>query len=93
MKELTKKLCWELVSINKDTINGIGAAIYKKPTNNECYEQRSQNDPPICDKSDDPNAAWYSLYLAVNSFYSYQLKKSAQNFLSHLILFPNNISC
>lgn len=58
MKELTKKMCWELVSINKDTINGIGAAIYKKPTNNECYEQRSQNDPPICDKSDDPNAAW-----------------------------------
>lgn len=93
MKELTKKMCWELVSINKDTINGIGAAIYKKPTNNECYEQRSQNDPPICDKSDDPNGAWYSLYLAVNLFYSYQLNKSEQNFLSHLILFPNNFSC
>lgn len=62
MKELTKKICWELVSINKDTINAVGAAIYRKPTTNECYEQRSQNEPPICDKSDDPNAAWYSLY-------------------------------
>ncbi|XP_062007339.1 probable methyltransferase PMT26 [Rosa rugosa] len=58
MKELTKKICWELVSINKDTINAVGAAIYRKPTTNECYEQRSQNEPPICDKSDDPNAAW-----------------------------------
>lgn len=63
MKELTKKICWKLVTINKDALNGIGAAIYRKPTTNECYEQRSQNDPPICDKSDDPNAAWYSLYL------------------------------
>ncbi|XP_024181181.1 probable methyltransferase PMT26 isoform X3 [Rosa chinensis] len=58
MKELTEKICWELVSINKDTINAVGAAIYRKPTTNECYEQRSQNEPPICDKSDDPNAAW-----------------------------------
>ncbi|CAL9019300.1 unnamed protein product [Prunus brigantina] len=58
MKELTKALCWELVSINKDTINGVGAAIYRKPTSNECYEKRSQSDPPICANTDDPNAAW-----------------------------------
>ncbi|KAB2618980.1 methyltransferase PMT26 [Pyrus ussuriensis x Pyrus communis] len=58
MKELTKSICWELVSISKDTVNGVGIAIYKKPTSNECYEKRSQNEPPICAKSDDPNAAW-----------------------------------
>ncbi|XP_068329301.1 probable methyltransferase PMT26 [Pyrus communis] len=58
MKELTKSICWELVSISKDTVNGVGIAIYKKPTSNECYEKRSQNEPPICTKSDDPNAAW-----------------------------------
>ncbi|KAL6228019.1 hypothetical protein ACLB2K_001973 [Fragaria x ananassa] len=58
MKELTEKICWKLVTINKDALNGIGAAIYRKPTTNECYEQRSQNHPPICDKSDDLNAAW-----------------------------------
>ncbi|CAN6567585.1 unnamed protein product [Malus baccata var. baccata] len=58
MKELTKAICWELVSISKDTINGVGIAIYKKPTSNECYEKRSQNEPPICATSDEPNAAW-----------------------------------
>lgn len=59
MKELTKAMCWELVSINKDTVNGVGAAIYRKPTSNECYEKRSQNKPPICPESDAPDAAWY----------------------------------
>lgn len=59
MKELTKAMCWELVSINKDTVNGVSAAIYRKPMNNDCYEQRSEKEPPVCPDSDDPNAAWY----------------------------------
>ncbi|CAA2964419.1 probable methyltransferase PMT26 [Olea europaea subsp. europaea] len=58
MKKLTKAMCWEVISITKDTINKVGIATYRKPTSNECYEQRSQNDPPICEDSDDPNAAW-----------------------------------
>ncbi|KAM6563445.1 hypothetical protein CsatB_023443 [Cannabis sativa] len=59
MKKLTKAMCWEVVSINKDTVNGVGVAIYKKPTSNECYEQRMKNEPPTCPVTDDPNAAWY----------------------------------
>lgn len=59
MKALTKKICWELVSISKDQVNGVGVAIYKKPLSNECYEGRSKNEPPLCQDSDDPNAAWY----------------------------------
>ncbi|KAL2504674.1 putative methyltransferase PMT26 [Abeliophyllum distichum] len=58
MKKLTKSMCWEVVSITKDTINGVGIATYRKPTSNECYKQRLQNDPPLCEDSDDPNAAW-----------------------------------
>ncbi|KAG9138997.1 hypothetical protein Leryth_027155 [Lithospermum erythrorhizon] len=58
MKKLTKAMCWEVVSITKDTVNGVGIAIYQKPTSNECYEQRQQNDPPLCSESDDPDAAW-----------------------------------
>ncbi|KAL3524797.1 hypothetical protein ACH5RR_013169 [Cinchona calisaya] len=58
MKKLTKSMCWEVVSITKDTVNGVGIAVYRKPTTNECYEQRSQNEPPLCQESDDPNAAW-----------------------------------
>lgn len=58
MKKLTKAMCWEVVSISKDTVNGVGAAIYKKPTSNECYGKRSQSEPPLCADHDDPNAAW-----------------------------------
>ncbi|CAL5323969.1 unnamed protein product [Camellia sinensis] len=58
MKKLTKAMCWEVVQITKDRLNKVGIAIYQKPTSNECYEQRSQNEPPLCLESDDPNAAW-----------------------------------
>ncbi|XP_010515490.1 PREDICTED: probable methyltransferase PMT27 [Camelina sativa] len=59
MSALTKSLCWELVTINKDKLNGIGAAIYQKPATNECYEKRKHNKPPMCKSNDDANAAWY----------------------------------
>ncbi|GLT34277.1 hypothetical protein SLA2020_088010 [Shorea laevis] len=58
MSRLTKKTCWDLVTIKKDRLNGVGAAIYQKPTSNECYDKRNRNDPPLCEESDDPNAAW-----------------------------------
>ncbi|OIW18161.1 hypothetical protein TanjilG_31281 [Lupinus angustifolius] len=58
MKALTKAMCWEVVSITRDELNGVGVAVYKKPTSNECYENRSENEPPLCPGSDDPNAAW-----------------------------------
>lgn len=58
MSELTKAMCWELVSITKDTVNGVGIALYRKPMSNECYEKRSKQEPPVCSESDDPNAAW-----------------------------------
>ncbi|XP_010546331.1 PREDICTED: probable methyltransferase PMT26 [Tarenaya hassleriana] len=58
MSELTKKMCWELISINKDTVNGVGVATYRKPTSNECYANRAEQEPPVCSQSDDPNAAW-----------------------------------
>ncbi|KAM7276757.1 hypothetical protein ACFE04_018623 [Oxalis oulophora] len=58
MSKLTKAMCWELISINKDALNGVGVATYRKPMTNECYEQRSQQEPPLCAESDDPNAAW-----------------------------------
>ncbi|KAL5982724.1 hypothetical protein ACLOJK_016800 [Asimina triloba] len=43
----------------KDELNEVGAAIYKKPSTNECYEKRTENNPPLCKEKDDPNAAWY----------------------------------
>ncbi|KAL9234219.1 hypothetical protein vseg_009114 [Gypsophila vaccaria] len=58
MSKLTKSMCWELLEIGKDKVNGVSAAVYRKPTSNDCYEQRTKNDPPLCQESDDPNAAW-----------------------------------
>nr|URM60713.1 NF-YB family protein [Gymnema sylvestre] len=58
MKKLTKLMCWETVTVNKDKVNGVGVAVFQKPSTNECYGQRSANEPPVCSESDDPNAAW-----------------------------------
>ncbi|PKU85695.1 probable methyltransferase PMT27 [Dendrobium catenatum] len=58
MTSLTISMCWDLVTIKKDKLNGIAAAIYRKPTTNECYDKRKNQNPPMCDKGDDPNAAW-----------------------------------
>lgn len=59
MEKLTKSMCWELVNkTSKDAVNGVAVATFKKPTSNDCYEQRSQQEPPLCPESDDPNAAW-----------------------------------
>nr|ALA99947.1 DUF248-1 [Populus tomentosa]ALA99959.1 DUF248-1 [Populus tomentosa] len=59
MSALTASMCWELVTIQNDKLNGIGAAIYRKPTTNNCYDQRKKNSPPMCKSDDDANAAWY----------------------------------
>ncbi|CAK9157076.1 unnamed protein product [Ilex paraguariensis] len=59
MSALTVSMCWELVTIKKDKLNSVGAAIYHKPDSNECYEQRKHKSPPMCRTDDDPNAAWY----------------------------------
>ncbi|KAK8268429.1 hypothetical protein V6Z12_D11G065100, partial [Gossypium hirsutum] len=59
MIEQTKAMCWELVNkTSKEPINKVAIATFRKPTSNECYEQRSQQEPPLCPESDDPNAAW-----------------------------------
>ncbi|KAL9233343.1 hypothetical protein vseg_008360 [Gypsophila vaccaria] len=58
MTKLTKQMCWKLIKKEKDTVNGVGIAIYQKPSTNECYEKRSTSEPPFCEESDDRNAAW-----------------------------------
>lgn len=68
MKSLTKSMCWDLVTIKKDRLNGIGAAFFRKPLSNECYTERRHQNPPMCEENDDPNAAWYKvLTFTINS--------------------------
>lgn len=61
MSGLTKSMCWDLVKVKNDKLNGVGVAIFRKPTSNECYVNRPQNEPPLCNKADDPDAVWYNI--------------------------------
>jgi SAM-dependent methyltransferase len=58
MLSLTKSMCWKMVSRTKDKVNEVGIAIFKKPTDNSCYETRMGTDPPLCEDTDDPDASW-----------------------------------
>ncbi|KAK1397141.1 hypothetical protein POM88_007004 [Heracleum sosnowskyi] len=58
IKKLLKAICWEVISIYKDKKNRVGVAVFQKPDSNECYEKRSEEEPPMCKDSDDPNASW-----------------------------------
>ncbi|KAJ4786437.1 S-adenosyl-L-methionine-dependent methyltransferases superfamily protein [Rhynchospora pubera] len=58
MSALTKSMCWNMVNRTKDKVNRVGVAIFKKPTDNSCYETRMEVDPPLCEDTDDPDASW-----------------------------------
>ncbi|KAI0530997.1 hypothetical protein KFK09_000546 [Dendrobium nobile] len=58
MSKLTKMMCWKMVSKMKDSVNKVGLVIFRKPSKNECYDQRAVNTPPLCQESDDMNASW-----------------------------------
>ncbi|KAM3353325.1 hypothetical protein ACQJBY_024471 [Aegilops geniculata] len=58
MSSLTKSMCWKMVKKTKDTLNQVGMAIYQKPMDNNCYEKRSEDSPPLCKETDDADAAW-----------------------------------
>lgn len=61
-------MCWKMVNKTNDKLNEVGLAIFKKPMDNKCYEQRTEENPPFCRESDDPDAAWYVYY--ENSLFS-----------------------
>ncbi|XP_020253128.1 probable methyltransferase PMT26 [Asparagus officinalis] len=58
MSSLMKSMCWDMVIKTKDDVDQVGLAIFRKPSNNSCYENRQESSPPFCKESDDPNAAW-----------------------------------
>ncbi|KAG6515910.1 hypothetical protein ZIOFF_026356 [Zingiber officinale] len=58
MSSLTKSMCWDIVAKKNDTLNQVGFVIFKKPSNNKCYEERAEDEPPLCQESDNADAAW-----------------------------------
>ncbi|XP_020252758.1 probable methyltransferase PMT23 isoform X2 [Asparagus officinalis] len=59
MVKLTKSMCWKTVTKAIDA-NGIGLVIYEKPVSNSCYEERKENDPPLCAQDARPSLSWYT---------------------------------
>ncbi|XP_038892211.1 probable methyltransferase PMT23 [Benincasa hispida] len=55
---LTKSMCWKVVKKTSDS-SGVGLVIYQKPISTSCYEERSENNPPICDEKNKRNNSWY----------------------------------
>lgn len=54
MEDLTDRICWRLVK--KEGY----IAIWQKPLNNSCYQNRDHGtQPPLCDTRDDPDNVWY----------------------------------
>uniref|UniRef100_J3MH07 O-fucosyltransferase family protein n=1 Tax=Oryza brachyantha TaxID=4533 RepID=J3MH07_ORYBR len=53
MSDLARRMCWQIASKEDQTV------IWVKPLTNECYMKREQGTlPPMCDRDDDPDAAW-----------------------------------
>ncbi|KAJ1265066.1 hypothetical protein BS78_08G049700 [Paspalum vaginatum] len=58
MAALTKSMCWEMLKRTSDTVDQTAMVIFKKPTSNGCYDARARAEPPLCEASDDQDAAW-----------------------------------
>ncbi|KAL6642341.1 hypothetical protein ACP70R_020522 [Stipagrostis hirtigluma subsp. patula] len=58
MAALTKSMCWEMLKRTSDTVDQTAMVIFKKPTSNDCFDARTRPEPPLCEASDDQNAAW-----------------------------------
>ncbi|XP_030487041.2 probable methyltransferase PMT23 [Cannabis sativa] len=58
MVNLTNSICWKTVAKSVDS-SGVGFVIYQKPVTNSCYENRKENNPPICDDTYRKNNSWY----------------------------------
>ncbi|CAL9153798.1 unnamed protein product [Musa hybrid cultivar] len=58
MVALTNSICWKIVVKSTDA-SGIGVVIYQKPVRNTCYEERKENNPPLCIEKNRPSISWY----------------------------------
>lgn len=56
IKDLLDKMCYKLYAMKDDL------AVWQKPLDNTCYEQREEGTyPPVCDDAIEADAAWYVL--------------------------------
>ncbi|KAM3344900.1 putative methyltransferase PMT23 [Capsicum galapagoense] len=60
MVALTEAICWKMVKKTFFDSAGIGLVIYQKPVSSSCYENRRENNPPLCDQNNRSNSSWYT---------------------------------
>ncbi|XP_022871830.1 probable methyltransferase PMT23 [Olea europaea var. sylvestris] len=60
MVALTEAVCWKVVVKTFFVTSHIGVVIYQKPVSSSCYENRKENNPPLCDHASRPNSSWYA---------------------------------
>ncbi|CAI9762269.1 unnamed protein product [Fraxinus pennsylvanica] len=60
MVALTEALCWKVVVKTFFDSSQVGLVVYQKPVSSSCYENRKENNPPLCDLSSRPNSSWYA---------------------------------
>ncbi|WMV31233.1 hypothetical protein MTR67_024618 [Solanum verrucosum] len=60
MVALTEAICWKVVKKTFFDSAGVGLVIYQKPVSSSCYENRRENNPPLCDQNNRSNSSWYA---------------------------------
>ncbi|XP_009631455.1 probable methyltransferase PMT23 [Nicotiana tomentosiformis] len=60
MVALTEAICWKVVKKTFFDSAGVGLVIYQKPVTSSCYDNRKENNPPLCDQNNRPNSSWYA---------------------------------
>lgn len=54
LQAVARALCYELIAVDGNTV------IWKKPKEDSCLSSQNEFGLELCDKSDDPTAAWYT---------------------------------
>ncbi|XP_010554685.1 PREDICTED: probable methyltransferase PMT22 [Tarenaya hassleriana] len=59
MESLTKSICWKVVA--KTRFSSVGFVVYQKPESDYCYQNRKENNPPLCTEEETmKNSSWYT---------------------------------
>ncbi|KAK6145542.1 hypothetical protein DH2020_022362 [Rehmannia glutinosa] len=59
MVALSESICWSIAAKTYVDSSQIGIVIFQKPVTSSCYQNRKENNPPLCDLLTRPNNSWY----------------------------------
>ncbi|GFQ07397.1 probable methyltransferase pmt23 [Phtheirospermum japonicum] len=59
MVALSESICWTIAAKTFVEASQVGLVIFQKPMSSSCYQNRKENNPPLCDQPSRPNTTWY----------------------------------